>query len=82
MKNHHSIYLLIIQIAQEHHAHVTAIQRCSQIRNIINKNKNKVDFQSTGFVSISLSVWGTPIDSFVPDIPSTDSFIPDILPVD
>jgi hypothetical protein len=82
MKNHHSIYLLIIQIAQEHHAHVTAIQRCSQIRNSINKNKNKVDFQSTGFVSISLSIWGTPIDSFVPDIPSTDSFIPDILSLD
>jgi hypothetical protein len=79
MKNHHSIYLLIIQIAL---AHVTAMQRCSQISNIVSKNKNKVDFQSTGFVSISLLVWGTPIDSFVPDIPSTDSFIPDILSLD
>jgi hypothetical protein len=58
MKNHHSIYQLIIQIALKHHAHVTAIQRCSQIKNIDNKNKNKVDFESTGFVSISLSVGG------------------------
>ncbi len=84
MKNHHSIYLLIInKISLKHHARVTATHRCFfKLETFDNKNKNIVDCQSTGFVSISLSVGGTPIDSFVPDIPSTDSFIPDILSLD
>jgi hypothetical protein len=40
MKNHHSLYLLIInQISEKYLAQVTAIQRCSQIRNIRQKIK-------------------------------------------
>jgi len=60
MKNHHSIYLLIInKISLKHHAHMTAIHRCSfKLETFDNKNKNKVDCLSTGFISISLSVRG------------------------
>lgn len=61
MKNHHSIYLLIIdKISLKHHAHAHGQQYRDvlKLETFDNKNKNKVDCQSTGFVSISLSVWG------------------------
>ena len=59
MKNHHSIYLLIInQILGKYYAHVTAIKDVLKLESFDNKNKNKIDCQSTGFVSIQLSVGG------------------------
>ena len=53
MKNHHSIYLLIInQNLGKYYAHVTAIKDVLKLETFDNKNKNKVDCQSTGFVLI------------------------------